>query len=163
MAGTGVRIGEALAVRFVDVDLDAATAAVNGTVLYIKGSGVTRQDSPKSDAGNRVIALPAGLVELVRRRSALDWPHNDLGLIFPNLLGRPRDPNAVRKELRRIVKDAGLPPMSPHTFRKTAATKLDGAGLSARQVADHLGHSQVSMTQDKYMARKTALRRRQAF
>jgi len=38
-------------------------------------------------------------------------------------------------------------------FRKTAATEMDRAGLSARQIADQLGHSKVSMTQDHYLGR----------
>ena len=40
-----------------------------------------------------------------------------------------------------------------HSFRKTVATLIDDEGLSARIGADHLGHAQVSMTQDRYMAR----------
>ena len=38
-------------------------------------------------------------------------------------------------------------------FRKKVATLIDGGRLSARIGADHLGHTNVSMTQDKYMAR----------
>ena len=41
-----------------------------------------------------------------------------------------------------------------HVFRKTVATRLDDAGLSARQVADQLGHARPSLTQDIYMGRK---------
>ena len=43
--------------------------------------------------------------------------------------------------------------MSTHSFRKTVATLIDDEGLSARIGADHLGHSKVSMTQDRYMSR----------
>ena len=43
--------------------------------------------------------------------------------------------------------------MSSHSFRKTVATLIDDAGLSARIGADHLGHAKVSMTQDRYMSR----------
>ena len=39
-------------------------------------------------------------------------------------------------------------------FRKTAASELDGAGLTARQMADQLGHSRPSITQDLYMGRR---------
>jgi integrase len=47
----------------------------------------------------------------------------------------------------------GVPDATSHSFRKTVATLIDDEGLSARIGADHLGHSRVSMTQDKYMAR----------
>ena len=43
--------------------------------------------------------------------------------------------------------------MTTHSFRKTVATLIDDEGLSARIGADHLGHSKVSMTQDRYMSR----------
>jgi integrase len=45
--------------------------------------------------------------------------------------------------------------VTSHTFRKTAATELDRAGLSARQIADQLGHSKISMTQDNYLGRRS--------
>lgn len=43
----------------------------------------------------------------------------------------------------------------PHTYRKTVATMLDRQGLSARTIADQLGHAGISMTQDVYMGRRT--------
>jgi integrase len=46
--------------------------------------------------------------------------------------------------------------LTSHTFRRTVATRLDDAGLSARQIADHLGHAKPSMTQDVYMGRNVA-------
>jgi integrase len=42
----------------------------------------------------------------------------------------------------------------PHTYRKTVATLLDAGGLSARTIADQLGHSRISMTQDVHMGRR---------
>ena len=47
----------------------------------------------------------------------------------------------------------GVPDVTSHSFRKSLATLIDDDGLSARIGADHLGHSKVSMTQDRYMAR----------
>lgn len=46
--------------------------------------------------------------------------------------------------------------VTSHAFRKTVATRLDEAGLSARSIADHLGHARPSMTQDVYMGRGVA-------
>ena len=47
----------------------------------------------------------------------------------------------------------GVPDVTSHSFRKSLATLIDEAGLSARVGADQLGHSKVSMTQDKYTSR----------
>jgi integrase len=44
--------------------------------------------------------------------------------------------------------------VTSHVFRKTAATELDDQGLSARLIADQLGHAQVSMTQNTYLGRR---------
>jgi integrase len=44
--------------------------------------------------------------------------------------------------------------VTSHVFRKTCATILDEAGMSARDIADQLGHARPSMTQDVYMGRK---------
>lgn len=54
---------------------------------------------------------------------------------------------------RRIRDELGVPDVSSHSFRKTVATLIDDAGLSARIGADHLGHAKVSMTQDRYISR----------
>lgn len=45
--------------------------------------------------------------------------------------------------------------MTTHSFRKTVATALDHSGLSAREIADYLGHENPSLTQDVYMAKST--------
>lgn len=54
---------------------------------------------------------------------------------------------------RKIRAELGVPDVSSHSFRKTVATLIDDAGLSARIGADHLGHAKLSMTQDRYMSR----------
>lgn len=54
--------------------------------------------------------------------------------------------------MRRVRAGTELDWVIPHTFRKTVATRLDEAGLW-RMVADQLGHSRVSMTQDTYFDR----------
>jgi integrase len=61
-----------------------------------------------------------------------------------------RDDHVVVREVRDGVGGSGV---TTHSFRKTVATLIDGGGLSARIGADHLGHTNVSVTQDRYMAR----------
>ena len=55
--------------------------------------------------------------------------------------------------------NSGAADITTHSFRKTVATLIDDEGLSARIGADHLGHSKVSMTQDRYMARNERIPR----
>ncbi|MFW6077942.1 MAG: tyrosine-type recombinase/integrase [Hyphomicrobiales bacterium] len=158
MLGSGLRVGEALAVRREVVDLEAGTLEVNATVTRLSGRGTVLQRRTKSDAGWRVIALPDDAVELLRRRLAMSWPGNAEGLVFPNSTGSARNPSNVQRGLRAVLDsdEVGFPWVTTHTFRKTVATRLDEAGLSARAIADHLGHARPSMTQDVYMGRGVA-------
>lgn len=64
---------------------------------------------------------------------------------------RLRDPSNTQREIRDRRDALGYPDLSTHSFRKTAATILDKAGLSATEIADYLGHENPSMTQDVYM------------
>ena len=74
-------------------------------------------------------------------------------MIFPSTAGTWRDPDNFRARWRKVRDQLGVPDVTSHSFRKSLATLIDDEGLSARIGADHLGHSRVSMTQDKYMAR----------
>ncbi len=64
------------------------------------------------------------------------------------------DKQITRRDVRAALDRAGFDWVTSHSFRKTTATMLDEAGLSARMIADQLGHARPSMTQDVYMGRK---------
>lgn len=161
-AATGCRMGELLGLRWKDVDLDARTVTVAGKVVRHKGVGIVRENITKSDAGQRVVPLPAFAVDALRERAAharlADDPDGDPdreleGLVFAGRDDGPRNPDTVWRQWRHVRGVLGWDWVTPHTFRKTVATILDAEGLTARQAADHLGHAQVSMTQDVYYGR----------
>lgn len=176
--GTGMRVGEALGVRAEVVDLDAGVVEVNATAARLKGKGTCLQLRPKTEAGWRVIALPPHLVELCRRRMAMSWPHGgreitvigeggeetrrpagEVALLFPGLNGGVRNPSNANRDIKEVltrIDGDRFGWVTSHAFRKTVATRLDDAGLSARAIADHLGHAKPSMTQDVYMGRSVA-------
>ncbi len=156
MLGTGVRIGEACALRWSAVDLDAATVRIDATLIRVPGRGLEIQEFPKTTAGRRTIALPAFVVDLLERRRAQTPTAQGTAVIFPSPTGRLRDPHNTSSHLRQALDRAGFDWVSSHVFRKTVATRLDEAGLSARQIADHLGHNRPSLTQDVYMGRGLA-------
>jgi integrase len=74
-------------------------------------------------------------------------------MIFPSTAGTWRDPDNFRARWPAVRDVLGVPNATSRSFRKTVATLIDDEGLSARIGADHLGHSRISMAQDKYMAR----------
>ncbi|MGW4207158.1 site-specific integrase [Lentzea sp. NPDC004789] len=156
MMATGVRIGEALAVYWEDVDFEAGTVDVNYTVIRAGGLGLIRK-STKTEAGERTLPLPRWALDMLRRRrEATLYPN---GPVFPNSLGGLRDPSNTRRDIRKARGGDEFAWVTSHVFRKTAATILDEAGLSARVVADQLGHARPSMTQDTYLARKAVDRK----
>ena len=74
--------------------------------------------------------------------------------MFPDRHGGYRDRNNIEADYRRVREGTGFEWVVPHVYRKTVATMLDQGGLSARMIADQLGHSRISMTQDVYMGRR---------
>jgi integrase len=74
-------------------------------------------------------------------------------VIFPSTTGTLRDPNNFGRRWRAVRDELGVPEVTTHSFRKTVATLIDDEGLSARIGADQLGHTRISMTQDRYMSR----------
>lgn len=152
MLGTGVRIGEALAVSWAEVDLAAGQVAIVHTLARIDGVGLIRK-STKSSAGERTLDLPGFVLSMLRRRKLASG--GGCGPIFPDSIGGWRDPSNTSRDLRRARGSTEFAWVTSHVFRKTAATEMDRAGLSARQIADQLGHSKISMTQDHYLGRRS--------
>ncbi len=150
LMGTGLRLGEALALDWCDVDPTHRVVRVDRTVVRVRRRGVLAK-SPKSRSGVRVLRLPAWLAELLAAKRSRS---GGVGLVFANSVGAYRDVSAVNKEYRRVRAGTAFEWVVPHTYRKTVATLLDQGGLSARTVADQLGHAQISMTQNVYMGRR---------
>lgn len=148
---TGLRLGEALGVRWSDIDPDRGSLRVERTIVRVKGKGLV-ESRPKTQSSQRVLVLPGWcLTMLEARRARLGVGE---GPVFADSLGGYRDRNKVGAAFRRVRTGTGYEWITPHTFRKTVATLLDSKGASARMIADQLGHSRVSMTQDVYMGRR---------
>jgi integrase len=155
MLATGLRIGETAAVTWDALNLGEATVEVRGTVIRVKGAGLTIKWRPKSKSGYRTLELPRWAVEMLRARRAR-VPDNEWGVVFTAPMGGLRDPSNTQADLRVVFAAAGYGWVTSHVYRKTVATLMDHAGLTARQAADQLGHAKVSMTQDNYFGRKVA-------
>jgi integrase len=159
MLATGCRIGEAAAVTWDDLDLDAGTVDIRSTIVRVKGQGLVRK-STKTASGARTLLLPPWCVEKLRRRAARVGASTDVAgaqaPVFSAPLGGWRDPSNTQADLRAAFAGAGFGHISSHVIRKTTATMLDHAGLSARAIADQLGHANPSLTQDVYLGRQVA-------
>lgn len=152
LLGTGLRIGEAVALRWQDVQLDAdpPTLDVTGTVIVSKDSGLIRQTHTKSSRSRRRLTLPAFTVGVLSRLAE----SADTELVFPSRTGTLRDPSNVRAQWRRARRRTamqGFEWVNPHTFRKSVATLISAEDL--QRAADQLGHGQASMTERFYVMR----------
>ena len=88
---------------------------------------------------------------LKRRRLAIA---SEIPPVFPDSLGSWRDPSNVCRVWREVRNQLAMDGLVSHTLRKTVASFLDDGDVSIRKISDQLGHSQVSMTQDRYLGRK---------
>ena len=153
MLATGLRLGEALGVTWADLDLTAGTVAVRRTIIRVQGKGLiaSRVKSKASECGP---IMPSWCVEMLGERRVRHGGFE--GPVFPDSLGGWRDRSNVGRAFRAARQGSDFEWVRTHTYRKTVATLLDGSGASARMIADQLGHSRVSMTQDVYLGRRAA-------
>ena len=156
IATTGLRRGEALGLRWSDVDLDTGRAQINQTVIAI---GWTVQfGQPKTQAGRRRVALDPSTVEVLcdHRRAMLARPApagaGSVGdqLVFCGPDGAPHHPERVYQAFKRAVIRHHLPPIPLHGLRHTWATLALQMGVHPRVVQERLGHSNIAITLQTY-------------
>lgn len=156
LAATGLRRGEALGLRWRDVDLDAGSATVQQTVIVV--AHVAQLGSPKTTAGARTLDLDSATVAALRehRRRQLEermlvgrgWRDNDL--VFPGPAGELAHPERVSQRFDDRVAAHGLPRITLHGLRHTWATLALRAGVHPRVVQERLGHSTIAITLGVY-------------
>jgi integrase len=138
LARTGLRISEALAATWADLD-----QAPGGPVLRVPKS--------KTEAGVRNVAiLPSLSRSLIRHRATSAFAY-DAAPIFVTLTGTRQDANNVRRRLRPVAEAAGVPWATPHTFRHSLATEMRDRGYDMSVIAKVLGHSDPNFTRRTYV------------
>jgi integrase len=155
LAMTGARRGEALGLRWEDLDVEAATITIRRALVALGAEVVVSE--PKTQRGRRTIALdPTTLGELKahaarqadEQSSCGTW--RDSGYIFTTEDGGPLDPHRTSKAFERHLRAAALPRIPLHGLRHTYATLALSSGVNPRIVSGRLGHSTVALTLDIY-------------
>lgn len=154
---TGARLGELLALRWADVDLQRGVMEITRTARFFSGKGVTF-GQPKTHRSRRPIALSPETVALLRehRREQLEERlragpgYDDRDLVFADAAGGAIYDSTVRRAFYGIVREAGLAHLRIHDLRHTAATLMLRAGINPKVVSERLGHATVSITLDTY-------------
>jgi integrase len=157
LATTGLRVGEALGLRWVDVEAAGGRLLISRAMQRQQGRGLVLVE-PKTGRSRRAVHV-SGLVvkaleEHQRRqegeRSAAGAEWHDNGLVFCKADGRPLDSGMVSWTLHQALDRAGLPRVRVHDLRHTAATLLLGHGVHPKVVQELLGHSSITLTLDTY-------------
>jgi integrase len=154
---TGMRLGELLALRWADVDLDTGSLRVVASLRHLSGEAATFAP-PKTARSRRRVELSASVVAALsahkvatieeRWRAGQLWQDHDL--VFPNVFGRPRSGSNIVRAFHPLLASAGLPRIRFHDLRHTAATLMLGRGVHPKLVSDMLGHASVGITLDTY-------------
>ena len=154
---TGLREGEALGLKWEDIDLKEGTLRVRHALQRIPGKGLQLME-PKSESSRRTIPLPQLAAQALRqhqlrqkqeaRWGGTKW--QDTGHVFTTKIGTPLDTTRLWKEFKALLERAELRDQRFHDLRHCCASLLLAQGVSARTVMETLGHSQISLTMNTY-------------
>ncbi len=156
-ATLGLRQGEALGLRWDDVDLNRMQLTVR-RALQVRPGGALELVEPKSARSRRTISLPTTVAAaLIRQqdqqatastKAGDDW--NEQGFVFTTRTGGPIHPRNDYRSFQLLLTKAGLRRVRLHDLRHTAASLLLEQGVHPRVVMEILGHSQISLTMNTY-------------
>lgn len=165
--GTGMRIGEILALQWTEVDLSQNEITVSASVSRSKdreiSTGVAiksslKVDAPKTKAGHRSIPLTSEVRQILiehreaqiieRFRAGAVWVKNDL--VFCTALGGYLEYRNVIRLYESNREQAGIPKLSFHSLRHSFATNAIAAGLDYYYLSRIMGHTTISITLDTY-------------
>lgn len=150
----GLRQGEALGLRWQDVDLEAGRIRVAHALGRITGKGLVL-GPVKSKSGKRTLALPKPMLAELKahrvaqnaeRLAAGSWWHEG-DYVFANPDGRPIDPKADWTTWRERLIEAGVPMVRLHAARHTALTMMIALGIQPQVVKEVAGHAKFSTTE----------------
>jgi len=154
MALTGVRRGEALGLKWGDMDLNNTSPNISIRRTAYKIGKEWRYEEPKTKRSRRIVALPLSLAMLLRylherQESNAEYFGGQLSgddFVFTREDGTLPDPGYVSKVFRRIVKNSGLKRIRLHDLRHTYATLQRKAGQPIEVISRVLGHASEMVT-----------------
>ena len=150
MHHTGLRKGEALALKKEDIDVFKKVIKINKSLYYKENDAFIKE--PKSRAGYRNVPIPNALI----KELGVYIQNLNTDILFPMNSGNYMTKSSFRKFWDSIIsclgeqmkeKPSGI---TPHIFRHTYATNLYRSGIDEKKAQYFLGHSSIQMTMDVY-------------
>lgn len=156
MLTTGIRRGEALGLRWEDLDLRQGIMTVRRQLKREGGRLVTSET--KTAKSRRAINLPKPVTYALRAhrtrqkrdRLALGSGWCESGFVFTSDIGTPIDPRNLYRDFSRVCRQAKIGSWHPHELRHSAASLMLAQGVPIQVVSDVLGHSSIRLTADVY-------------
>jgi len=155
---TGLRLGEATALRWADVDHAEPDGWIRVRRSYGVVGGQGRFAEPKTKQSRRDVPIIDDVFEALREQrrrqrearllAGPDWV--DQGLVFAGPTGGPLDPRSITKRLHVLLAPIGLPGLRTHDLRHGYATLLIRQGAQIPTIAKLLGHASPVMTLNVY-------------
>jgi len=158
LASTGMRRGEALGLRWSDVDLESSHPSLRVRQALVAAGYAVAFSEPKTKRGRRTIWLDSQSARVLKTWREVQETEKDnagklwteSGLVFTRENGTAWHPDRISKLFEEAVAASGLPRIRLHDLRHTHATMALGASIHPKVVSDRLGHSTVSFTLDVY-------------
>lgn len=156
LINTGMRIGEALALQWNDVDFEKETISVKHTVSQIKNRDKSEDkrsyklivQSVKTKNGNRIIPLNNEAMTAIKEMKKINFNSD---FVFASDNGSVSSAFTIDKTFRTILKKCGLVPTGVHSLRHTCASILFRRGCDPKYISHLLGHSEVFITYETYI------------
>lgn len=158
-----LRQGEALALRWSDIDLEAGTVYIERQLQRVRRDGEKSGKlvfSEPKNASRRKVGLPRRTVEALQRHAerqageieAAGEAYQDQDLVFANGTGGPLDAqNVVNRHFKPLLKRAGLPPIRFHDLRHSCLSLLAQEGEPIRNLQALAGHASAAFTLQRYV------------
>jgi integrase len=153
----GLRRGELLALRWVDVDLVDGVIRVEHTLQRI--NGVLSRGPVKTDGSARLVGVPLSTLAVFRQhrlaqdeeRAATGDRWRETGSVFTTKIGTPIEPRNMNRHLDALCRQADVPRIRFHDLRHSCATLLYDQGVPIENIQDVLGHSSPTVTKTIYV------------
>lgn len=151
---TGLRIGEAIALEWKDIDDKNNTITINKNVVEVKSQEtgkyiLEKQDSTKTDSSTRIIPISNGTRECIKNLKKIN---GDKKFVFASQTGKYISPSNFSRMFRGIQKSLKYEiVLGVHSLRHTFATLMLNKGIDVKIVSELLGHSNVSVTYNIYI------------
>jgi integrase len=158
MIETGARTSELLGVTWADVDLEHKTVRFGEQVVRLLKGVPFVKEGGKSESACRTVRITDDMAQqlkdertawLAKQLAAEEWG-NTHDLVFCSPRGRPLNARNVRRSFDRLIVQAGVTPVPPHSLRKLHITAAIAAGANVKAVAARVGHRDLHTTLKTY-------------